>query len=65
MILGKAAEAQEEQGKHEEEENWGNGEEWYPEYACAMKGRKGKGKGKGPKDGCFNCGGPHCAAECP
>ena len=32
-----------------------------------MDGQKGgsKGKGKGPKDGCFNCGGAHYASACP
>ena len=29
------------------------------------EGTKGKGKGKGPKTGCFGCGGAHYQNECP
>jgi hypothetical protein len=38
-------------------------------YQLMGKGYKGykgqvKGKGKGPKGGCYNCGGAHFQAEC-
>jgi len=39
------------------------GNKGYGKYGYA--GDKGKGKGKGPQGGCFECGGSHYARECP
>jgi hypothetical protein len=58
-----------EAGGHGEYDEYGHGDYgkgYYEEAGVYQLGKgKSKGKGKGPKGGCFTCGGDHYASECP